>query len=241
MKDDTLVKTAMEFMHSDFKPILEGMLKHDNISTDKSVREVLDHFEKKELTNSEGIAITALVGALSKSQMNKFRRKLDFAQQCAALGLIRLGYTREHVGTLYDIDRRTVTHIYNSRSPHYKSVREEEKTLGGTNFIEKYVTPEVRAAAESVKSLSPKEGNNPNANGKRGLHTVRNPMCNYDHRILIQWRDPSNTPNIPMPGWYYCDLDSEWPDDWFHCGPESMKNSQACFNAAQNDISDKIS
>jgi hypothetical protein len=45
---------------------------------------------------------------------------------------------------------------------------------------------------------------------------------------------------IEVSGWYYKDLDSEWPEDWFHGDDESMKTSQACYNHALADISDKL-
>lgn len=239
-KTNVAVRIAAEHMHPEYRPILMLMMKRYDLSEDTLVLDVVKHFDGHELTPRQTIALTALVGANERSGIGKFSRKLEFRQHCEILGLHRLGYTNEILSVMYKIDRRTVTHIHNENSKHYKAVREEEKTLGPVVFIETYVTPSVIAAVESAKAEDVKEDNNKLANGKAGIHTVRNPMCKYDHRVVVQWVE-GGTNNVQTSGWYYRDLDSEWPEGFFHCGPESMKTSQACLAFATEDISDKLS
>jgi hypothetical protein len=191
-------------------------------------------------TQEEGLAL--LDSLAEQSNIGKFAPKLSFGQRCEILALSRKGCTRELLSKLYRVDRRTVTHIYNSNSPHYKNVREEELRLGRDNFITKYLTLDVQNAAfEFIEASKADTLNNKYANKKQGIHTMRNDMCDYDHRVEIRWKDNIVGENGSEPaGWYYRDLDSEWPNDWFHCGPDSMKTSQACHAAAQRDISDKL-
>ena len=79
------------------------------------------------------------------------------------------------------------------------------------------------------------------ANKKQGLHIVRGPMCTYDHRVTIAWREPSEIDNITVAGWYYRDLDSDFPDHWFTAGGlDSLRSSQACYTAMLDEITDKL-
>jgi hypothetical protein len=73
-----------------------------------------------------------------------------------------------------------------------------------------------------------------------GTHLVQGTMCEFKHRVVVGWCEPS-TDEVDVPGWYYKDLDGDTPNSWFHCGAESMKNSNACYAAAIIDITDPIS
>lgn len=191
-------------------------------------------------TQEEGLALLDLLHA--ENNYGKFAAKLTFAQRCEILALHRKGCTRELLAKLYKVDRRTVTHIHNPDSPHYKNVREEELRLGRDNFITKYLTLDVQNAAfEMIEGQKNDVTNNKLANRKRGIHKVRNDFCDYDHRVIIGWVEPGDQDDVQVAGWYYKDMDSEWPDTWFSAGgSDSLKTSQACYNAMLGDISDKL-
>jgi hypothetical protein len=171
--------------------------------------------------------------------MGKFAAKLTFEQRCEILALHRKGCTRENLAKMFGIDRRTVTHIYNPQSPHYRNVREEEKRLGADNFFGKYVSQESMARMIAFGNEKGPD-NNKSSNRKAGIHTVQGPMCKHMHRVRIEWKE-ANDHDIPVSGWYYNDLDSDFPDAWFQTGPDSLKTSQACYTGMLEDISDKIS
>jgi hypothetical protein len=190
------------------------------------------------MTQEESIAL--LIAANEQKNIGKFAPKLSFTQRCEVLALFRIGCSRELLHKLYKVDRRTITHIYNPKSPHYKNVREEELRLGRENFIKEYATADVTAAAYSLLAATKDEGNNKNANKKRGVHNLQNEYCNSPHRVIIQWHEVDYDKNIQVAGWYYQDLDSEWPNDWFHGDAESLRTSQACYAHAQKDISDPL-
>jgi len=141
---------------------------------------------------------------------------------------------------MYAIDRRTVTHICTANSPHYKNVKQEEIGLGRDRFEEKYLRPELveKAIAFTAANKESEPINNKHAKTKAGIHKMRSPMCDYDHRVVIQWREPDS--DIQIAGWYYQDLDGDSPDRWL-CSPrgESLKTSQACYNNALEEIYDK--
>jgi len=182
--------------------------------------------------------------AANKAANNKFEPKLSFRQRCEILALYRKGCTREALAQLYGVDRRTITHIHNDKSPRYKNVREEELRLGRENFQTQYLIPEMmkKAAAFVLPVAEDKDENNRSANRKAGLHMAQNAMCDYVHRIIIQWVEKGTQEHILVSGWYYRDLDSEWPDQWStpHGMPEATKTSNACYTAMLTDISDKL-
>jgi hypothetical protein len=241
MSGDIQVGGMLELIPPEYAEIIRTMLagvgKDGNISVD----EVLKLFPSEgKKTIQEGHAILYLIGASNKCRVGKYAPKLSFEQRCEVLGLWRLGYTRESLSRIYGVDRRTITHVYNQQSPHYKNVRVELLRMGLDNFLAKYVTPEVQARAQAFIEHNKEEFNNPRANKKAGLHTVRNDMCKYDHRVTIGWVE-AGVGNVEVSGWYYRDLDSEWPDAWFTAGgPESLRNSQSCYAAMMEDIADKL-
>ena len=193
-------------------------------------------------TMEEGMALLDAAVAASQRANEKFAPKLTFHQRCEILALRRKGCTRESLAHIYNVDVRTVTHIYNEHSPRYKNVREEELTLGRDNFILKYLNPELLVKAASLLQPEEKEENNKRSNGKAGIHTVRNEYCDYDHRVIIQWIERGEQEHVQVSGWYYKDLDSEWPDQWStpFGVDDALKTSQACYTAMLADISDKM-
>jgi len=198
--------------------------------------------DRRELTREEAMEALDAAIAASKAVNKKYEPKLSFPQRCEILALYRKGCTRESLANLYGVDRRTITHIYNPRSPRYKNVREEELRLGGSNFLDMYLSEEMMRRATSIvkPAVDDKNANNRAANRKAGVHSMRNEFCDYDHRVIIQWVEADGD-KIPVSGWYYKDLDSEWPDAWFTTqDPEALKTSQNCYTAALMDISDKL-
>jgi hypothetical protein len=192
-----------------------------------------------EMTTDQRMAITSFMCAANQIQLNRFSPKLTFTQQCEILALYHKGHKRNTLAKIYGVNRRTVTHMYNPKSKHYKKIREEELRLGVDNFRKLYLTDQVLRTAQSFVEENNQENNNQYANKKQGIHTMRNDMCDYDHRVVIQWKERDEG-NIKVSGWYYKDLDSEWPDDWFHGDEESLKSSNACYTYALTDISDKL-
>jgi hypothetical protein len=174
------------------------------------------------------------------SQKNKFAAKLTFEQRCEILALHRIGITREAVASMYNIDRRTVTHICNPLSKHYKKVREMETGLGTDRFRETYLNDETINKALAFRQEAEKsvEVNNKFAKTKAGVHVVKGKNCQLEHRVIVAWKDKDD--DIEVPGWYYKDLDSDFPDNWFCTGDDSLKTSHACYVAMLSDITDKV-
>jgi hypothetical protein len=185
----------------------------------------------------------AILGLIASENDGKFSAKLTFTQRCEVLALLRSRVTQEVIAELYGIDRRTVTHVGNPKSPHYKNVREEEKQMGTENFVTKYLDNELSVKAGIIKSKleGEKSGNNKQSNKKAGLHMVRNQYCDYDHRVLIQWVEL----DVITPGWYYKDLDGDLPDKWLRAASRDpdynpSKSSQACYDGMLQEIADKL-
>lgn len=185
-------------------------------------------------TREERFALLASINAGA----TKYAAKLSFDQRCEILALRHAGVRREVLAKMYGVDRRTITHIYNPLSPHYKNVRATEVGMGKEKFRETFVTDEL--LADALARSEPEAKNNKFASKKAGLHVVRGTNCNYDHRVRIEWLEAGQH-DVEEAGWYYCDLDSDFPTGWFTAGgPDSLKNSQSCFAAMLHDITDKF-
>ena len=233
----TKVSEVMEFMHQAYKSVFRKMMERESMNGDSTVDGVLKHFTPdKVLTNEENVALAALSGAQSRSSITKFAPQLSFDERCAILGLHRLGYHAEALARAYKVDRRTIAHIFNVKSSRYKNVRDKEKEMG-SEFINKYVTPQIRAHVEGYKVEQ--QGNNKLASGVQGIHTVKGTYCDYQHRVIIGWCDP-RTHDVETAGWYYRDLDGDMPEQWFTSGGDSMKTSTNCYKAMVESIMDKI-
>lgn len=231
------IKEALTFLTPEQHTIISAMMLRANMHMDNTAQFVFDEFiSHQNLNKDELLAIVSLMGVTRQ----KYAPKLNFDKRCEILALYSAGFSRETLSKAYRVDRRTITHIYTETSPHYKSVRDLYNGIGKDAFMEKFLTPSVIQYVLSFQATSIKEVNNKFANAKQGLHTVRGPNCNYDHRVVIQWVE-AGTKNIQVSGWYYRDLDSDFPEDWFTAGsPESLRNSQACFSAMLGDITDRL-
>jgi|KBSSwiStaDraftv2_1062776.scaffolds.fasta_scaffold670711_2 hypothetical protein len=233
---DDKVVNVLQYMAADMKAIIEKMVALAGMNGESTVDQLLDKYPISEVTREERIALLSL----AFTNDNKFAPKLDFKRRCEILALVRLGITRDVIAEIYAVDRRTVTHIANPISPHYKTVKREWDRLGAAKFQELYLEEETlnRALAYRATKQKIKPVNNMYANGKMGIHNVRGPMCSYDHRVAIGWREVDE--KIHIAGWYYRDLDGDNPDDWFCCNDESLKTSAACYAAMIDDITDKM-
>jgi hypothetical protein len=190
--------------------------------------------------NPDSDEIVAIV-SLIHQRPNKFSPKLSFTQRCEVLVLHRSGFTREIIAKMYGIDRRTVTHVCTDNSPHYKNVRQEEIGLGRARFEEKYRTPDLLNRAYAYVEANKQDGpvNNKQATAKAGIHSMRGELCTFNHRVIIKWLEPPEG-DVRIAGWYYRDLDGDYSDMWFTRGEPDMKTSQACYNAALEEIADKL-
>ena len=185
------------------------------------------------VTRDERLALVPL----RYRESGKFAAKLDFQKRCEILALYRKGITREALAIMYGVDRRTITHIYTQQSPHYKNVRQEEVSLGPARFADMYINDDIlnRALTYKQEKDGEKPNNNKFARGKAGIHNVRGKMCEYQHRVIIEWREDQEPP-----GWYYLDLDGDNPLMWFSTGEDSLRTSQSCYSGMLMDITDRI-
>jgi len=232
-------REVIEFMDPEYREVLRRMLIREGLTEDASVKEVFDKFKDQNRKSlEEGIALLNFLGVGDKS---KFAPKLLFYERCEALALYRAGITCEVLAKMYKVDRRTITHIYTATSPHYKNVRREETMLGKEKFRAKYLNDDLIFRAMSFRSADMNNSeNNKYANGKAGLRMVQGKNCTYVHRVRISWIE-AGSHNVEKSGWYYQDLDSDFPDGWFTAGgPDSLKTSMACYLAMLNDITDKL-
>ena len=228
------VATAMNHMDPEQRDILAAMLEREGGSKNMLIDEAIKLFPS--FNREEGLALLSLVGI---SDRNKFSAKLTFVHRCEILALTRMGYSRETLAKVYKVDRRTITHICNPTSAHYKKVREEELLVGYKQFQEKYVTHEVHLKVLAFRD-DHKDKNNKFANRKMGLHVVQGHNCKYAHRVTIGWIE-GGTHTVEVSGWYYRDLDSDFPDSWLTTSdPEALRTSQACYSAMLEDITDKL-
>jgi hypothetical protein len=237
------ISEVLKSMDLEQSAILRGMLTREGISEDLEAEVVPTIFSHRwNGPQTEKIAVAFFMGATNRETFGKFAPKLTQRQRCEVLALKILGHTREVMAKMYKVDRRTITHIYNPQSRHYHSVKEQLKMMGEKAFLAEYATPEViNRAMEQQEAVRPEfTGNNKFANARQGLHKVRGPNCSYDHRVYINWIE-GGTENVEVSGWYYRDLDSDFPDGWYSAGgPDSLKSSQACYVAMLSDITDKL-
>lgn len=174
--------------------------------------------------------------AFTASDRGKFQAKLNFTERCTVLALAKSGVSRAVIAEAFSIDRRTVTHICNDNSVHYRDIRSRLRDLGIDEFVKQHISEadatRIGAAVQRIRAATPtpRPVASPRATGSSGIHTVKPPQCDYSHRLEIAWRDT---------GWYYRDLDSKSdPDAWLHNGPESMMTSSACLKAAEDNLTD---
>lgn len=171
--------------------------------------------------------------------VGKFSPKLDFEQRCEILALYRTGVSRSVLAQAYGLDRRTVTHIYNSKSPHYRMIRDEEERLGRQKFIERYITENAvnRMRNADIPAVDPERPKAiRNATRWRGVHTIKNDYMSKFHRIQIEWMEASI--DNAGAGWYYRDADGSDPLEWYHNGDESRHTSKACLEAVKENLID---
>lgn len=165
-----------------------------------------------------------------------FAPKLSNEERCAVLALHMLGVRPAALALAFSLNRRTVTHIANSTSKHYRPTRAERKKLGDEAFIAKYATEEMRKRVADVANRPELRDAKPMASERRkaGIHVVKPDQCSYSHRLEIKYRADAD----PC-GWYYRDMDSKSsPDEWFHNGESSLASSQNCLALAEANLTD---
>ena len=181
--------------------------------------------------------ILAHIPAGAYRQEGKFRPKLDFAQRCEILALYRRGVGRNVLADAFGIDRRTVTHIQNQNSVHYKSVRDRYAELGKEVFEREYITEAGSLKVAEQLGKQPKaDPTKPNRNAGRhaGINIVDGTYCERPHRVDVQWL----ADGAAGPGWYYQDLDGPAPELWTYTNETSLLTSTNCLRALKDEISD---
>ena len=201
--------------------------------------------------------VQAIIDTLNPASLRldagRFAPKLNFEERCAVLAAYLAGVNRRLLAVAFRINRRTVTHIYNSRSIHYKDVRKELEKLGREEFIRTYLTEHVATmlktieqdeAAKIIINLNDKEASklahavttpNKRRNKDEGYHTLHPEHCEYSHRVQIAW-----TSGFHGEGWYYRDLDGAFPSEWMHSGRESIITSTTALTGADIEIQDRL-
>jgi len=183
------------------------------------------------------------ISAMKFGPVGKYSAKLDFEQRCEILALYRSGVGRTVLAEAYGLDRRTVTHIYNPNSVHYRNVRDMEKHLGTELFLKTFITENALARLRRVVKPDVevvKDDKAPRAKRSAtkyaGVHEVQTSSTSFAHRIIIGWCEA--TLDNDGPGWYYRDADGPDPDAWVHNGDESRMSSLACLNAVKDNLVD---
>jgi hypothetical protein len=239
MSNSDRLNDVLEMVDPDNRTVIQAMLTRAGFDENVTVGEVLNKFvDEKDAPREERIALLSLMGV----DKNKFAPKMTRDQRCQVLALFRMGIKPEVLGKMYKVDRRTITHIYTEMSPHYKAIRAEEAAIGRAAFNGKYLTYDIINTALSFNHDISKTAviNNKYAKGKAGIHSVNGKHCTYTHRVIVAWHEPNPELNIEIEGWYYKDLDGDFPDGWFSVGDESMRTSMACYIAMLEDITDKL-
>lgn len=175
---------------------------------------------------------------------SNFSAKLDEQERVAIIAMYRQGIRREILAAAFGVDKRTIGHITNPQSIHYKKARTRFEVLGLERVKTEVITDEMKQkvvdATISLRTIKTKKVRetlevSPRSSNYAGFHTVRPDQCAYTHRIEIQYRD---TPD-EQPGWYVRDLESLNPELWFHNGATSLKSSKACYDAALLNMVDE--
>lgn len=186
--------------------------------------------------------------AMTASKTGEFAAKMTFEERCAVLACVVYGVSRPIVALAFSINRRTVTHVVNEHSIHYKDVRKKLKELGKDEFIKEYLTESVArkvaeaaqqhgAMAHSEPDVTPGTVPSARANKKAGINVVQPEQCSYSHRLEIAFMGVEDWAGDI--GWHYRDLDDKTaPDTWLHNGPESLMTSQSCLKAAEANLTD---
>lgn len=183
----------------------------------------------------------------------KFEAKLTFEQRCAILACYINGTNRRLLALAFGVNRRTVTHIYNKKSVHYRSVRAELEKLGKEEFTSRYVNEDIikliRDTEKAAGSAAILDANDTDVADQpvnirvptkmrskdEGIHTIQPPQCSYSHRVEIAWVN-----SHLGEGWYFRDLDGSFPEEWMNSGPESILTSTTALRGAEQEVTDRV-
>lgn len=167
----------------------------------------------------------------------KFEPKLTFDERCTVLAFSIAGIGKRVLAAAFGINRRTVSHMVNPQSGHYRDVRAKLAELGEEAFKRQYCTekgstairaafsmPEVKQTMEVYDQTPHSPMPSPRAKKKAGINVVKLDHMPYSHRVEVAFTDEH--------GWRWRDLDSEFAEDWFVAEAEgSNLTSEACLKA----------
>lgn len=177
----------------------------------------------------------------------KFKPKLDVLNRYRALAAVRSGIKKEIVAAAFGIDRRTISHMTNPQSKHYKSTREKELSMGTKAFVQEYfdewtlqkILLTDLSKIQPSGSVSQDDGTpkpNPRAKSKAGINVVKPEQCKYNHRVDVKFFEAGKGQH--QEGWWYRDMDGPNPDEWCRGDDGSLMTSQDCLRAAEESIYD---
>jgi len=174
----------------------------------------------------------------------KFKAKLTQEDRYRAMAAVLTGIRKDVVAAAFGIDRRTISHMTNEYSKHYKSTREKVKQLGQGEFIRQFFdedtlkkiqTVDLGTVQPSGPSSPGPNAPNPRASSKKGINVVKPEQCRHNHRIMIAFRPAIGD---SAAGWWYQDLDGPNPTEWCRGDDSSLMTSQHCLAAAEAEIYD---
>lgn len=223
---------AIHFVSPDHRDVIINVLnRHGKDMNGITINDMIN-------TMREGMSKDELLALvyLSNWDRNRYAPKLTIEQRCEVLALYMTGFSQETIGAMYGINRRTVTHICKPNGVHYKQIRESAASMGKEAFVNKYMAHDKLTVALAFRQdrEDTAQKNNKFAAGKDGIHIVRGENCVDQHRVIIQWREEEG-------GWFYRDLDGDFPDRWFCSQDEtSCRTSQSCYIFMLKDITDRL-
>ncbi len=173
--------------------------------------------------------------AFVKANQGKFQSKLDFADRCSVLAFVKAGVQRNLIAKTFAVDRRTVSHIVNPASPHYKDVRKKYEELGPEQFKLEYITEAWSLKVAESASL-PAPASAPVPTGGQRAPNARAARFKGVHVINGTRVEIGYVPDSDDFGWRYRELDGSHPETWLHNGEESRMTSQACYKALEENL-----
>lgn len=182
--------------------------------------------------------------AFRSPDAGKFKPKLVREERYSILALAKMGVKREVIASAFGVDRRTVSHICNDSSTHYKDIRDHYRKMGHDEFVAAYidenVTKRIAMAVDSLPGGDVPEPVSSRSNGYAGLHTIppEPGLRSRSYKVEIRHLRKGGAENAVSDGWHYRVIDAATTYGWLNNGAESMKSSRACLVAVKENLTD---